>query len=97
MPVFVVSIDGTDFSGKSTVSNLIVEYLRPVLRGRKIEIKKTELPSTLITGHFTKVLRNSSDKISQKVFALTYALDHLHHYESFIKPLEKSDKQYVVI
>ncbi len=97
MAVFVVSIDGTDFSGKSTIANLIVEYLRPIIRASGAEIKKTELPSSLITGSFTKILRNSADEVSQKVFALAYALDHLHHYERFLKPLEKSDKKYVII
>lgn len=97
MPAFVVSIDGTDFSGKTTVANLIIEYLRPILRNSDVSVKKTELPSSLITGSFTKILRNSADEVSQKVFALAYALDHLHHYESFIRPLEKSDRMHVVI
>jgi dTMP kinase len=97
MPVFVVSIDGPDFSGKTTISNLVLEYLRPVLKNNGIEIKKTELPSTMITGYITKILRNSADNVSQEVFSLAYAIDHLYHYEKFIKPLEKSDKKFVVI
>lgn len=97
MPAFVVSIDGTDFSGKSTIASLIVEYLRPMLRGADIQIKRTALPSDLITGAFTKILRNSSDNVSQKVFSLAYALDHLHHYENFMKPLQDSGGKSVVI
>jgi dTMP kinase len=97
MPTLVVCIDGTDFSGKTTISNLLLELLREKNKNRDIIIKKTVLPSDLITGSFTKILRNSADIISSKVFALAYALDHLHHYETVIKPLEEEGKNFVVI
>lgn len=95
MPLFLVCIDGPDFSGKTTISNLVLELLRN--QYKDIIFKKTVLPSELITGVFTKILRNSSDTISPRVFALTYATDHLHHYEKFIQPLKNSSEKIVVI
>ena len=95
MPALVISIDGPDFSGKSTIANLLVEILR---RGNKnIVFKRTEVPSTLSTGFFTKILRNSADHVSSSVFALTYAADHLHHYETVIKSLKESNEKSVII
>ncbi|MBI1978676.1 MAG: dTMP kinase [Candidatus Aenigmarchaeota archaeon] len=95
MPALVVSIDGPDFSGKSTIANLLMEILRK--SNNDIIFKRTEVPSTLSTGFFTKILRNSADEISSNVFALAYATDHLHHYETVIEPLNGSGKNYVVI
>ena len=95
MTMLVVTIDGPDFSGKSTIANLLVEILR---RGNKnIIFKRTEVPSALSTGFFTKILRNSADNVSSNVFALAYAADHLHHYETVIKPLKESNGDFVVI
>jgi dTMP kinase len=96
MPALVVSIEGTDFSGKSTVANLLVEILRKKY-GKKITFRRTELPSTLVTGFFTKILRNSVDSVSPQVFSLTYALDHLHHFKKVIEPLKNSKENFVVI
>lgn len=95
MPALVVSIDGPDFSGKSTIANLLVEILRR--NNKNIIFKRTEVPSTLTTGFFTKILRNSSDDVSSNVFALAYAADHLHHNETIIKPLEESGENFVII
>lgn len=95
MPTLVISIDGPDFSGKSTIANLLVETLRR--NNKDIIFKRTEVPSTLSTGFFTKILRNSSDNVSSNVFALAYAADHLHHYETIIKPLKESKENSVVI
>lgn len=95
MPALVISIDGPDFSGKSTIANLVVEILRR--KDKNILFKRTELPSTLNTGFSTKILRNSKDKVSSNVFALAYATDHLHHYESVIKPLKESKERFVII
>jgi dTMP kinase len=97
MPALIVSIEGTDFSGKTTIANLLIEILREKNRDRKIIFKRTEVPSNLISGSFTKILRNSADKISSNVFALCYALDHLHHFEKEIVPLKESKEFYVVI
>ncbi len=97
MTVLIVSIDGPDFSGKSTISNLVVEFLRRKNKGKDIVFKRTNLPSELITGAFTTILRNSKDKITGEEFALAYALDHLHHYNNVIKPLMESNKNFVVI
>lgn len=95
MPALVVSIDGPDFSGKSTIANLLVEALRK--NNKKIIFKRTEVPSNLTTGFSIKVLRNSVDEVSSNVFSLSYATDHLHHYETVIKPLKESDENFVVI
>ncbi len=95
MPVIIISIDGPDFSGKSTIANLLIEELRKDNKG--IIFKRTEIPSALSTGFFTKILRNSSDHVSSNVFALAYATDHLHHYETVIKPLKNSKENFVVI
>lgn len=95
MPALVISIDGPDFSGKSTIANLLVEILRR--DNKNIIFKRTEVPSTLSTGFFTKILRNSADDVSSNVFALAYAADHLHHYETVIKPLKESEENFVVI
>ena len=62
-----------------------------------ILLKKTSIPSTLTTGFFTKILRNSADRISSNVFTLAYATDHLNQYETEIKPLKESSENYVVI
>ncbi len=95
MPALVISVDGSDFSGKSTIANLLVETLRKT--NKNIIFKRTEVPSTLSTGFFTKILRNSADDVSSNVFALAYAADHLHHYETVIKPLKESNENFVVI
>ena len=72
----IVSIEGPDFSGKSTLANALVGRFRK--DGQKVE--KTRVPTLMITGIFTSLLRNSKDKVNPKVFALTQAADHLHHY-----------------
>jgi dTMP kinase len=97
MSALIVSIDGPDFSGKTTIANLLVEVLREKNRDKKIVLKRTVLPSDLITGSFTKILRNSADTVSSQVFALTYALDHLHHYDKVIKPSKESKENIVII
>lgn len=97
MPLLLISIDGPDFSGKTTIANLAVELLRRKNRNRDTVFKRTAVPSELITGSFTKILRNSKDKITAEEYALAYALDHLHHYNNIIKPLEESNKKVVVI
>lgn len=95
MPALVVAIEGPDFSGKSTIANLLVEILRK--NNRNIVFKRTEIPSTLTTGFFTKILRNSADNVSSEVFSLAYAADQLNHYQTVIKPLKETREKYVVI
>lgn len=97
MSVFVVSIDGADFSGKTTIANLVVELLRQMNKGKDIEFKRTTVPSRFITGSFTHILRGSVEKVHGEIFALAYAADHLFHYYHSIKPLEKHEKQFVII
>ena len=79
--MFVLALEGPDFCGKSTIATALL------LRMRKagLNVERTELPSRLITGIFTDLLRNSKDKIAPEVFALVYAADHLHHYNRVIK------------
>lgn len=79
--MFLLSLEGPDFSGKSTLATALIMRLREM----KKTIERTELPSGMITGIFTDLLRNSRDKVDPRVFALTYAADHLHHYLNFIK------------
>lgn len=93
--LFVCSIDGPDFCGKTTIANLTVEELRR--RFPKRLIKRTHLPSDLITGAFTKILRNSADKVSDEVFALAYAADHLHHDRIFVEKLRKQGDKVILI
>jgi dTMP kinase len=95
MPALIVAIEGPDFSGKSTIANLLVEILRK--NNKNIFFKRTEIPSTLTTGFFTKILRNSADDVSSEVFSLAYAADQLNHYQIVIKPLKESKERYVVI
>ena len=95
MQALVISLEGPDFSGKSTIANLLVELLRK--NNKNVIFKRTEVPSVLTTGFSIKILRNSSDNVSSNVFALSYATDHLHHYETVIKPLKESDRNFVVI
>lgn len=97
MPALVISIDGPDFSGKTTIANLILELLRETNKDKNLSFKRTNLPSSLTTGTFTSILRNSSDKPSSEIFALVYAADHLHHFNTQIKPLRDSDQNFVVI
>lgn len=97
MTLFIVSIDGPDFSGKTTIANLLVELLREKNVNKDIVFKRTVVPSNLITGFFTRILRNSGEFVSSEVFALCYALDHLHHYETEIKPMQNDKRKYVVI
>jgi dTMP kinase len=95
MPALIVAIEGPDFSGKSTIANLLVEILRK--NNKNIFFKRTEIPSTLTTGFFTKILRNSADDVSSEVFSLAYAADQLNQYQIVIKPLKESKERYVVI
>ncbi len=78
--MFILAIEGPDFAGKTTIATALLLKLRE--RGMKVE--RTELPSRLITGIMTDILRNSKDEISPEVFALVYAADHLHHYHRVI-------------
>jgi len=96
MSVFIISVDGPDFSGKTTISNLLVEKLRREL-GKSVVIKRTSLPSDTITGIVPKILRSVKIKIDPHVFSLAYALDHLHHYHVLIKPMLESKKKYLVV
>jgi dTMP kinase len=74
----LVSLEGPDFSGKTTLANALVAKLRR----KGLRVEKTETPSKMVTGIFTGLLRNSKDKIDPRVYALVYAADHLHHYLS---------------
>lgn len=85
--MFVASIDGPDGSGKTTVANLLLNELRE--RFPRFKIIRTELPSQMVTGTLTKILRNSADQVSPEVFALVYAADHLHHWREFMQGLPK--------
>lgn len=82
----IISLEGPDFSGKSTLSTAMVIKFREA--GKRVE--RMELPSRLVTGIFTELLRNSRDKIDPRVFALVYSADHLHHHLS-IKDKNASD------
>ncbi len=42
-------------------------------------------------------MRNSADDVSSNVFALAYALDHLHHHETVIEKAVKSDSNIVIV
>jgi dTMP kinase len=95
MPAFVVSIDGTDFSGKTTIANIVTELLRQ--KNKKFDVRRTNVPSDFVTGTFTNILRSCVDHVSSEVFALVYAADHLFHYNHSIKPLQDSGRKYVVI
>jgi thymidylate kinase len=97
--MFVVSLEGPDFSGKSTLATALLMKLRE----KGLSVERTELPSRLVTGHFTDILRNSKDKVDPAVFALTYAADHLHHFNTMkgkkqadVLILERSSLSYFV-
>ena len=79
--MFLLSIEGPDFCGKSTIGTALLLELRK----RGVKVERTELPSRLITGILTDILRNSKDKIDPRVFALVYAADHLQHYLSVVR------------
>ncbi len=95
MGVFIVAVDGPDHSGKSTVTGLLINSLRKIFP-EKI-IRHTVVPSTLVSGILVKVLRNSADKVDDRVFALAYAADHLHHYNLVVKPLEEDNREYILV
>lgn len=97
MPALVISIDGPDFCGKTTIANLLIELLREKNKGKGINFKRTEVPSKFITGSFTNLLRSSGERVPGKAFALVYAADHLFHYENSIKPLQESGENYVIL
>lgn len=97
MPALVISLEGPDFTGKSTISSLVVERLRKEYSGNGIIIKKTEVPSTMVTGFFPKILRGLKDRPSSRVIALAYAADHLYHYENYIRQLDEREEKYVII
>ena len=97
MPSLIVSIDGPEFCGKTTIANLLIEILRHRNKNKKIIFKRTELPSSSVTGYFTDILRNSNDAVSSKVFALLYALDHLNHFQQVIEPIKASKENFVII
>ncbi|MCS7105730.1 MAG: hypothetical protein NZ942_00190 [Candidatus Aenigmarchaeota archaeon] len=95
MVVFVVSIDGPDFCGKTTIANIVTELLRK--KYPKLKIKRTELPTSFVTGSFTDILRSMKENAAPEVFALIYAADHLFHYLNAIKPLEETKENFLVI
>ncbi|MEM7825471.1 MAG: hypothetical protein QW412_01250 [Candidatus Aenigmatarchaeota archaeon] len=95
MAVFVVSIDGPDFCGKTTIANIVTEFLRKKYKNSKI--KRTELPTSFVTGAFTDILRSMKEEPSQEVFALVYAADHLFHYLNSIKPFEEAEENFLII
>jgi len=95
MSVLVISIDGPDFCGKTTIANIVIEILRQ--KDKNITFRRTELPSNFITGAFTQILRSSADYVSGEIFALAYAADHLFHYNHSIKPFEDFKENYVII
>ncbi len=95
MPVIVISIDGPDFCGKTTVANIVVEALRE--KYKNLDLQRTELPSHFISGAYTQILRSVVEKVPAEVFALAYAADHLFHYINSIKPLEQDKENHVVI
>ncbi|MFH8132526.1 MAG: hypothetical protein QW321_02890 [Candidatus Aenigmatarchaeota archaeon] len=95
MAVFVVSIDGPDFCGKTTIANIVTELLRR--KYKNLKIKRTELPTSFVTGAFTDILRSMKETPAQEVFALIYAADHLFHYLNTIKPLEELKENFLVI
>lgn len=99
MVVFIVSIDGPDFSGKTTISNILVELLRRRLPPEAdIVIRRTKLPSNeLVTGSFTGILRSLKIEIAPEEYSLAYALDHLHYYRLKIRPLEQCTQKFLVI
>lgn len=74
----IISLEGPDFSGKSTIGTALLMKLRK----KGLVVERMELPSRMITGIFTELLRNSKDKVDPKVFSMVYAADHLHHYLS---------------
>jgi len=96
MSVFIASIDGPDFTGKTTISALLIEELRSYFKGEVI-IKHSILPSDMVTGAFTKMLRSMKEEVSPEVFSLAYGLDHLHHNRTIIKPLVKDDREHIMI
>ncbi|RLE60435.1 MAG: hypothetical protein DRN53_06185 [Thermoprotei archaeon] len=99
MVVFIVSIDGPDFSGKTTISNILVELLRRKIPSKAdIVIRRTKLPSNeLVTGSFTGILRSLRIEIAPEEYSLAYALDHLHYYRLKIRPLERCKQKFLVI
>lgn len=96
MSVFIASIDGPDFTGKTTISALLIEELRSYFRGEVI-IRHSVLPSSMVTGAFTKILRAMRDEVSPEVFSLAYALDHLHHNQTVIKQLVEDPRKNLMI
>ena len=102
MAVFIVSIDGPDLSGKTTITNLVVELLkREKKRGnslRGVTIKRAELPTNdMVTGAFTDILRSIKGEVSAEEFALAYALDHLHYYRLRVMPLERLKERFLIV
>jgi len=79
--MFLLALEGPDFCGKTTIGTALLFKLRQ----KGVKVERTELPSRLITGILTDILRNSKDRIDSRVFALVYAADHLHHYLTFMK------------
>ena len=95
MSVFIVSVDGPDLSGKTTTSTLLVGALRKEFP--EIAIKHSVLPSSMVTGAFTMILRSLKEDVSAEVFALAYALDHLHHNKVIVEPLINDEKKYILV
>jgi thymidylate kinase len=74
----IVSLEGPDFSGKTTLANTLLARLRR----SGLEVERMEMPTRMVTGIFTELLRNSKDDTDPKVYAMIYAADHLQHYLS---------------
>lgn len=85
-----ITLEGPDGSGKSTIINLITEYLKK----EDIEFIQTREPGGTLIGEAIReiILDNDNTKMSYETEALLYAASRAQHIHEKIVPALKDEK-----
>lgn len=85
-----ITLEGPDGSGKSTIINLIAQYLKE----EDIEFIETREPGGTLIGESIRdiILDNNNTKMSSETEALLYAASRAQHIDEKILPALKDEK-----
>lgn len=85
-----ITLEGPDGSGKSTIINLIAQYLKE----EDIEFIETREPGGTLIGESIRdiILDNKNTKMSSETEALLYAASRAQHIDEKILPALKDEK-----
>jgi len=80
---FLIFLEGGDFSGKTTQSELLFKYLKQL----KLPVIKTKEPGSTILGkQIRNILLFSKEKLDCKTEAFLFSADRSEHYKKVIIP-----------